>query len=59
MTKEINNTKKEIFLKSEKILESEKIIKILHSFIKNDNLLTSDMLQEVKKHCKYLLKSDY
>ena len=59
MTTEINNTKKEISLKSEKILESEKIIKILHSFIKNDNLLTSDMLQEVKKHCKYLLKSDY
>tara|TARA_R110000764_G_scaffold236136_1_gene331052 strand:- start:72 stop:251 length:180 start_codon:yes stop_codon:yes gene_type:complete len=59
MTTDINNTKKEISLKSEKILESEKIIKILHSFIKNDVLLTSDMLQEIKKHCKDLLKSDY
>ena len=59
MTTEINNTKKEISLKSEKILESEKIIKILHSFIKNDVLHTSDMLQEIKKHCKDLLKSDY
>tara|TARA_R110000851_G_scaffold292013_1_gene446410 strand:+ start:834 stop:1013 length:180 start_codon:yes stop_codon:yes gene_type:complete len=59
MTTEINNTKKEISLKSEKIIESEKIIKILHSFIKNDVLYTSDMLQEIKKHCKDLLKSDY
>ena len=59
MTIEIDKTKKEISLKNEKILESEKIIEILHFFIKNDILHTSDMLEEIKKHCKLLLKSDY
>jgi hypothetical protein len=59
MTIEINKTKKYIALKNEKIEQSEKIIDILHHFINNDNLLTSDLLYEVKKHCKDLLKSDF
>lgn len=59
MTNYINKQKAKNSLQNEKIQEAEKIITILHLAIEEDQVLTNEMLKQVKNHCKKLMKSDF
>ena len=60
MTTIIDRTLNQLDLTKEKIIETKRIINILHYYTNvNNNETTSEMLKEVIRHCNSLIESDF